>query len=71
MIRRCVAFVDAHISLIMLRFPIRRTLWLTACCIFFNTLLGPMLPITTIWASLSQMGRTDSSSEDGLEIGTF
>jgi hypothetical protein len=29
-IRRCAAFVNAHISMYMLRFPKRRTPWLTA-----------------------------------------
>jgi len=34
-IRRCAAFANAHISINMLRFPKRRTPWLTAWCLFF------------------------------------
>jgi hypothetical protein len=35
----CAAFVNALISLNMLRFPKRRTPWLTAWCLFLNTLV--------------------------------
>ena len=39
MIRRCAAFVNAHLSRDRLRFPKRRAPLLTARCLFFNTLL--------------------------------
>jgi hypothetical protein len=42
-IRRCAAIANAHISSNMLRFPKRRTPWLTARCLFLKTLLNLQL----------------------------
>jgi hypothetical protein len=66
MIRRCAAFLNAHMSLNMLRFRNRRTPWIMAWCLILNSLLKGVIstPSTNVDFSYCHVAISGTISED-------